>query len=81
MCCPVQVIGKIMEVFQPGAVVLQCGADSLACDRLGVFNLSIEGAPPMWPHSYATLTKHLCVGSVFFLLRCFPCALKPVQLG
>jgi histone deacetylase 1/2 len=37
------VIGKIMEVFQPGAVVLQCGADSLSGDRLGCFNLSIKG--------------------------------------
>jgi acetoin utilization deacetylase AcuC-like enzyme len=37
------VIGKIMEVYQPGAVVLQCGADSLSGDRLGCFNLSIKG--------------------------------------
>ena len=37
------VIGKIMERFQPGAVVLQCGADSLAGDRLGCFNLSVKG--------------------------------------
>ena len=37
------VIGKIMEVFQPGAVVLQCGADSLSGDRLGCFNLSLKG--------------------------------------
>lgn len=37
------VISKIMEVFQPGAVVLQCGADSLSGDRLGCFNLSIKG--------------------------------------
>ena len=29
--------------FQPGAVVLQCGADSLSGDRLGCFNLSIRG--------------------------------------
>lgn len=28
------VIAKIMEVYQPGAVVLQCGADSLAGRRL-----------------------------------------------
>ena len=27
--------------FQPSAIVLQCGADSLGCDRLGAFNLSI----------------------------------------
>lgn len=37
------IIGKVMEVFKPGAVVLQCGADSLSGDRLGCFNLSIKG--------------------------------------
>lgn len=37
------VIAKIMERFQPGAVVLQCGADSLSGDRLGCFKLSIQG--------------------------------------
>ncbi|KAK1324839.1 Histone deacetylase 6 [Acorus calamus] len=36
-------IQKVMEVYQPEAVVLQCGADSLAGDRLGCFNLSIRG--------------------------------------
>eukprot|EP01128_Nolandella_sp_AFSM9_P008606 TRINITY_DN5291_c0_g1_i1.p1 TRINITY_DN5291_c0_g1~~TRINITY_DN5291_c0_g1_i1.p1 ORF type:complete len:476 (+),score=103.69 TRINITY_DN5291_c0_g1_i1:32-1429(+) len=37
------VIGKIMENYRPGAIVLQCGADSLAGDRLGAFNLSVKG--------------------------------------
>ncbi|KAE8672748.1 Histone deacetylase 1 [Hibiscus syriacus] len=37
------IIGKVMEVFKPRAVVLQCGADSLSGDRLGCFNLSIKG--------------------------------------
>eukprot|EP01041_Mallomonas_annulata_P009855 gene9855-20495_t len=37
------IITKIMEVFQPGAVVMQCGADSLSGDRLGCFNLSLRG--------------------------------------
>ncbi|KAL6604585.1 hypothetical protein ACP70R_043012 [Stipagrostis hirtigluma subsp. patula] len=37
------IMGKVMEVFRPGAVVLQCGADSLSGDRLGCFNLSIRG--------------------------------------
>ncbi|ONK81237.1 uncharacterized protein A4U43_C01F26850 [Asparagus officinalis] len=37
------VIQKVMEVYQPDAVVLQCGADSLAGDRLGCFNLSVKG--------------------------------------
>ncbi len=41
------VIGKIMEVFQPGAVVMCCGADSITGDRLGVWNLSLKG------HGYA----------------------------
>lgn len=40
----VPVIDKIMEVFNPGAIVLQCGADSLAADRLGSWALSIRGA-------------------------------------
>jgi histone deacetylase 1/2 len=37
------VIARIMAVYQPGAIVLQCGADSLTGDRLGCFNLSIDG--------------------------------------
>lgn len=39
----VQVISKIIEVFRPTAVVLQCGADSLSGDKLGGFNLSLTG--------------------------------------
>ena len=37
------VISSIMERFQPTAIVLQCGADSLSGDRLGCFNLSLRG--------------------------------------
>lgn len=37
------VITKVMEMYNPGAVVLQCGADSLSGDRLGSFNLSLKG--------------------------------------
>jgi len=37
------IIDRIMEVFQPSVVVMQCGADSLNGDRLGFFNLSIQG--------------------------------------
>ncbi|KAF8180206.1 histone deacetylase RPD3 [Pholiota molesta] len=37
------VISKILEVFRPSAVVLQCGADSLAGDKLGCLNLSMHG--------------------------------------
>lgn len=37
------IITKVFEHFRPSAVVMQCGADSLAGDRLGCFNLSIKG--------------------------------------
>ncbi|KAJ1553922.1 histone deacetylase [Nowakowskiella sp. JEL0078] len=37
------VIQHVMDWYRPGAVVLQSGADSLAGDRLGCFNLSMRG--------------------------------------
>ena len=37
------VIKAVMEYYQPNAIVLQCGGDSLSGDRLGCFNLSMEG--------------------------------------
>lgn len=37
------VMSRVMAFYRPGAVVLQCGADSLSGDRLGCFNLSLKG--------------------------------------
>jgi histone deacetylase 1/2 len=37
------VISAVMTYYQPEAVVLQCGGDSLSGDRLGCFNLSMRG--------------------------------------
>ncbi|XBH83798.1 hypothetical protein VPH35_072132 [Triticum aestivum] len=37
------IVGKAMQVFQPDAVVLQCGADSLSGDRLAGLELSVGG--------------------------------------
>lgn len=37
------VMAKVMEMYQPNAIVLQCGADSLTGDRLGCFNLTLKG--------------------------------------
>ena len=37
------VIQKVMEKYQPEAVVLCCGADSIAADTLGCWNLSVKG--------------------------------------
>lgn len=37
------IMEKVMQSFQPSAIVLQCGADSLTGDRLGCFNLTLKG--------------------------------------
>ncbi len=39
----IQVVGRCVEWYQPGAIVLQCGADSLAGDKIGCFNMSMQG--------------------------------------
>ena len=40
---PSQVIREVMRTYNPGAIVLQCGTDSLSGDKLGCFNLSMRG--------------------------------------
>ena len=37
------IVTKCVDKFRPNAIVLQCGADSLAGDRLGRFNVQIQG--------------------------------------
>ena len=37
------IVQTCVQFYQPSCIVLQCGADSLGCDRLGCFNLSIRG--------------------------------------
>ncbi|OLL22408.1 Histone deacetylase clr6 [Neolecta irregularis DAH-3] len=37
------IISRIIQFYRPEAIVLQCGADSLAGDKLGCFNLSVHG--------------------------------------
>jgi histone deacetylase 1/2 len=36
----------IIDWYRPGAIVLQMGADSLAGDKLGGFNLTLDGKLP-----------------------------------
>jgi histone deacetylase 1/2 len=38
-----KVIRQVMETYDPSAVVLQCGTDSLSGDKLGCLNLSMRG--------------------------------------
>lgn len=37
-----RITGKVIEVYNPTAIVLQCGADSLGGDKLGNFNVNIK---------------------------------------
>lgn len=37
------IVQKVFDMYRPSTIVLQCGADSLAHDRIGDFNLSLEG--------------------------------------
>ncbi|KAJ2928889.1 hypothetical protein H1R20_g8180, partial [Candolleomyces eurysporus] len=37
------VIMSVMETYNPSAIVLQCGTDSLSGDKLGCLNLSMKG--------------------------------------
>jgi len=37
------IMKRVVDVFQPEAIVMQCGSDSLSGDRLGQLNLSIAG--------------------------------------
>lgn len=54
-------MAKVMEMYQPSAVVLQCGADSLSGDRLGCFNLTIKGSPANPPSTNDTTAEILNV--------------------
>ncbi|GMG40213.1 unnamed protein product [Ambrosiozyma monospora] len=36
------IIEPVITTFNPTAIIQQCGADSLGCDRLGTFNLNIR---------------------------------------
>lgn len=37
------VIQQVMDSYDPSAIVLQCGTDSLSGDKLGCLNLSMRG--------------------------------------
>lgn len=36
------IVEPVLASYEPGAIVVQCGADSLGCDRLGCFNLNTK---------------------------------------
>lgn len=65
----IPVMDKIMEVFQPGAIVLQCGADSLTGDRLGCFNLTTKGHAAAVKHVQAYNVPTLVLGGGGYTIR------------
>lgn len=60
---------KVMQVFQPGAIVMQCGADSLSGDRLGSFNLSVRGHAECLRYMRSFNVPMLLVGGGGYTIR------------
>lgn len=52
-----QVIQQVMESYDPSAIVLQCGTDSLSGDKLGCLNLSMRGMLHLLPLKFALMRQ------------------------
>ena len=65
----IPIMDKIMNVFQPGAIVLQCGADSLTGDRLGCFNLTTKGHAKAVQHVKSYNVPTLVLGGGGYTIR------------
>mmetsp|Transcript_30602 Transcript_30602/g.74450 ORF Transcript_30602/g.74450 Transcript_30602/m.74450 type:complete len:427 (-) Transcript_30602:255-1535(-) len=65
----VPVISKVMEVYRPTALVLQCGSDSLSGDRLGCFNLSVRGHGECVKHMLGYKLPTLVLGGGGYTMR------------
>jgi histone deacetylase 1/2 len=63
------VLDQIMAVFRPGAIVLQCGADSLTGDRLGCFNLTTKGHAQCVTHVQNYNVPTLVLGGGGYTIR------------
>lgn len=63
------IINDVVSIYQPTAIVLQCGADSLANDRLGCFNLSVRGHGDCVAHVKSLGIPLLVLGGGGYTLR------------
>lgn len=63
------VIDKVMEMYRPTAIVLQCGADSLTGDRLGCFNLTLHGHAKCVEHVKSFNVPTLVLGGGGYTVR------------
>jgi hypothetical protein len=64
-----QVVEATVSAFRPAAIVLQCGADSLGCDRLGAFNLSIKAHGTCVDHVRAYNVPLLVLGGGGYTIK------------
>ena len=60
--CFCSVTQRVLGSFQPGAVVVQCGGDALALDKLGGACLTIEGYSKALEHILALGLPTLMLG-------------------
>ena len=56
------VVDRVFERYRPEAVVLQCGSDSIVGDRIGGFNLTIEGHGNAFKHVLSKKIPTVCLG-------------------
>lgn len=56
------VVDRVFERYRPEAIVLQCGADSVVGDRIGGFNLTIEGHGNAFLHVLNKKVPTVCLG-------------------
>ncbi|KAJ2808024.1 Histone deacetylase rpd3 [Coemansia guatemalensis] len=64
-----RVMRDVMETFRPGAVLMQCGTDSLSGDRLGCFNLSMKGHAACVEFMKSFGVPLFCVGGGGYTIR------------
>merc|ERR1719310_918290 len=65
----IPIMQKVMEVYQPTGLVLQCGSDSLSGDRLGCFNLSVRGHAECVRHMLTYAVPTLILGGGGYTIR------------
>mmetsp|Transcript_28279 Transcript_28279/g.66114 ORF Transcript_28279/g.66114 Transcript_28279/m.66114 type:complete len:428 (-) Transcript_28279:266-1549(-) len=65
----VPVMQRVMEVYRPTALCVQCGADSLSGDRLGCFNLSARGHAECVKHMLSYNLPTLVLGGGGYTVR------------
>ena len=63
------VMNAVMTRYNPTAIVLQCGADSLTGDRLGCFNLTLHGHAKCVEHMMAYNIPLLVLGGGGYTVR------------